>query len=726
MHNRVPYPRRLTAIGLLFASQLALSAPPATPKKPVANVYHGVTVTDDYQWLENWNDKDVQAWSAGQNAHAREVLAKLPGVEILHAELTKIMAAKTVSHSALAVRGEKVFALRREPPKEQPFLVVFPALNKPEAARVLLDPNELDKEGTTSIDWFVPSPDGKLVAISISAGGSESGDVHVVDAETGAKVDIVIPRVNGGTAGGDLAWAPDGKGFFYTRYPRAGELPPEEMDFHQQLFFHKLGTATETDRYELGKELPRIAEIIVAMDDSSGRLLCSVQDGDSGRYAQFIRSPGGAWKQFADFNDAAVYAALGSNDTLLVVSRKDAPRGRLLRMNAAAPDLAKAVEIIPQAADNMVTDFYTLQTESTLVGTADRIYVTYQLGGPSVIRCFDYDGKPVPAPKQPDVAAVSHVVPAGKGNDVVFSATSYVAQPDLYLFNAAAGTTDRLPLTSPPVVDFSDVNVVRELATSKDGTKIPVTILIPKGAKRDGKSPCLATGYGGYGLNFEPAFDPSKRVLLDRGFVLAFATLRGGGEFGETWHRAGSLTNKQNVFDDFAAALQHLIDRQYTSPQKLAIEGASNGGLLMGATFTQHPDLMKCVVSHVGFYDSLRGELSPNGTFNIPEFGTVKDEAQFKALYAYAPYHHVKEGVKYPPTLFLTGENDPRVDPLESRKMTARMQAASPEGTVLLRTTAGSGHGLAMGLSDLIDETTDICAFLCWQLGIEVQPKADK
>src|SRR5262245_26334247 len=293
------------AVGmLLVAGSAVIAAPPATPKKPVTDTYHGVAVADDYRWLEDWNDKAVQAWSEAQNAHARSVLDKLPGVGQLRDQLAKIMAAKRTTHGSLAVRGGRVFALRRQPPKQQPFLVVMPSPDKPDAARVLLDPNELDKKGHTSIDWLMPSPDGKLVAVSLSQGGSESGDVHLLDAESGKEVDVVIPRVNGGTAGGDLAWTPDGKGFYYTRYPRGTERPAADLDFYQQLYFHALGTLTEKDRYELGKELPRIAEIKIEVDPASGRVLASVQNGDSGEFAQFVRSTEGKWKQFADFKDA--------------------------------------------------------------------------------------------------------------------------------------------------------------------------------------------------------------------------------------------------------------------------------------------------------------------------------------------------------------------------------------------------------------------------------------
>jgi prolyl oligopeptidase len=255
---------------------------------------------------------------------------------------------------------------------------------------------------------------------------------------------------------------------------------------------------------------------------------------------------------------------------------------------------------------------------------------------------------------------------------------------------------------------------------SKDGTRVPVNIIRLRSLKRDGSNPCVATGYGGYGVSNEPRFRATTRVLLDQGLVYAVANIRGGGEYGEQWHRRGNLTRKQNVFDDFAAVLHHLIDHGYTTSSQLAIMGGSNGGLLMGATFTQHPDLVRCVVSYVGIYDMLRVELSPNGEFNITEFGTVKDPRQFQALHAYSPYHHVQDGTAYPAVLFLTGENDPRVDPLQSRKMTARLQAATAaDHPILLRTSSSTGHGGDTPLAEQIAEMADAWAFLFDQLGVQ-------
>jgi prolyl oligopeptidase len=704
----------------LAACAIAQAAPPETPKKPVTDTYHGVAVVDDYRWLEDGNNNEVQAWSDAQNKFARAYLSQLPGVRMLREKLTKIMAAKTTGDGSLIARPGAIFAMRHQPPKQQDFLVVMPAADRPTEARVLVDPNELDAKGNTTIDWFVPSPDGKLIAVSLSKGGSESGDVYIYDVATGSPVDVVIPRVHGGTAGGDLAWTADGKGFYYTRYPRGTERPAEDIDFYQQLYFHEMGSPGTKDRYELGKDLPRIAEIRVEVDSSTGRVLATVQNGDGGEFAMFLRATDGKWRQLAKFDDGLVQAAFGPAGDLYIVSRKSAPRGKILRLSTADPDPARATVIIPEGADTIVTNFYERPCFQSVLPTATRLYVTYQLGGPSAIRCFDLDGKPLAAPKQPEIAAVGGLSRSDR-DDIFFPAGSFIEPSNYFLYRADADETVKLPLKSPPVVDLSDISVVREFATSKDGTKVPVNILIPKGAKRDGTNLCLVTGYGGYGISQVPGFRPTWRVLFDQGFIITVVNLRGGGEYGESWHTAGTQTRKQNVFDDFAAALEHLIERKYTSPAKLAIEGGSNGGLLMGAALTQQPNLVNCVVTHVGIYDMLRVELSTNGAFNIPEYGTVKNDQQFKALHDYSPYHRVKDGVKYPKVLFLTGANDPRVDPMQSRKMTARLQSANPNGMTLLRTTSSGGHGLGTALSERIDEATDVYAFLFAQLGVELK-----
>ena len=311
----------------------------------------------------------------------------------------------------------------------------------------------------------------------------------------------------------------------------------------------------------------------------------------------------------------------------------------------------------------------------------------------------------------PPVAGVAEAEPAG-GDALLLRVQTFLTPPAWQRYDPAAKKLAPTTLRETSAADFSDAEVVREFATSKDGTKVPLNIIRRKGTKLDGNNPVLLYGYGGYGINLSPVYTADMRPYLDRGVVFVIANLRGGGEYGEAWHRAGMLTRKQNVFDDFAAAAQWLIDQRYTTPARLAIEGGSNGGLLMGAALTQHKELYRAVVSHVGIYDMLRVELQPNGSFNVTEFGTVKEQDQFRALYAYSPYHHVEDGAQYPAVLFLTGANDPRVDPSHSRKMTARLQASGTKQPVLLRTTSAAGHGIGTALSEQIAQKADVMAFL--------------
>lgn len=706
------------AISVLFLAAAETTAmPPESKKEPVLDTYHDVVVQDDYRWLENWDDQRVRAWSEAQNSYARTFLDRLPQVAEIRKRVTEIMSAKSVGYFELAVRGETLFAIKREPPRQQPFLIVIPSLNAPDKSRVLVDPNLLDPESTTAIDWYVPSPDGRIVAVSLSHGGTESGDIHFYETDTGKEIHEVIPHVNTGTAGGDLAWTPDGTGIFYTRHPRVGERSPEDCNFFQQIYYHKLGTPTQSDRYELGRDFPRIAETEFEMHDVSGTLLARVQNGDSGEFANYLRSPDGVWTKLNDFADQIIQATFGPDNDLYLISRSNADRGKVLRIRLSQPRIDQADTIIPQGQDTIVTSFY--HAPPSLLTTKSRLYVAYQQGGPSELRVFDLQGRRLPGPEQPLYSSVGGLTKL-EGDDILFSNTSYVSPAAFYRFHAATGLTEKTWLASPTPVDFSDIQVVREFAISKDGTRIPVNIMFSKNTRRDGTNPAILNGYGGYGSNITPGFSAVRHVLLEQGFVYAVANLRGGGEYGEPWHRQGSLTNKQNVFDDFEAAARHLIARGYTSSAKLAMEGGSNGGLLMGATLTQHPDLMRAVVSHVGIYDMLRVELSPNGVFNIVEFGTVKNPEHFAALHAYSPYHNVTDGVQYPPILFLTGANDPRVDPMQSRKMVARLQAATgSKEPILLRTSSNAGHGGDTALAEKIEQTVDVFAFLFDRLGVQ-------
>ena len=691
------------------------SGPPVAALRPVSNAYHGETVVDPYQWLEDADDPAVRAWSDGQNAWARTTLDALPHRDPIRARVSEILSAPTRSHYALSHGGGKLFAMERRPPHEQPFLVVMSSPDAPDDARILVDPATIDQAGHVAIDWFVPSHDGDLVAVSLSRGGSERGDVHVYDVATGERVHEVVEHAQNGTAGGDVAWMPDNSGFFYTRYPRAGDDHADDADFHQQVWFHRLGTEASEDRYELGREFPRIAEIRLEMHAATGRLLATVQNGDGGEFSMHLREREGRWRTFSTFEDGHVQATFGPRDDIYVVSRHEAPRGRILRVPIRLLDIARGTVVVPEGDQSIVTDFW---DAPTVHATRSRLYVMYQTGGPSELRVFDLRGHAQTPPAAPPVSAVRALVPLGE-DDLLFRVESFVTPAVWMHLDGRRGDTRKTALRETSPVDVSNWEVRRETATSRDGTQVPLNILLPRGLELDGSHPCIVSGYGGYGVNIEPSFRPGRAVYLDNGVIYVIANLRGGAEFGEAWHAAGSLEHKQNVFDDFAAAVQHMVDERYTTSERLAIIGGSNGGLLMGATLTQHPELARAVVSFVGIYDMLRVELSPNGAFNVTEFGTVTDEAQYRALRAYSPYHNVRDGVRYPASLFLTGANDPRVEPWHSRKMTARLQAAQAgDAPILLRTSDTSGHGLDTALSEEIEEETDVVSFLFAQLGV--------
>lgn len=714
-------------------SQTAAPSPPDTPKRPVTDEYQGITVTDDFRWLESWDDPAVKQWSAAENQRTREYLDHLPSRPALKEQLKKLIAAGSAAHNDLQFRAGMLFAERYQPPEQQPVLVRMRSANDPRSAKVIFDPNAASATGSLSVDFYVPSFGGKYVAVAVSENGSEDSAARILEVDTGKELPDIVPRVNFATAGGSIAWKGDSSGFYYTRYPQGNERPAEDANFYQQVYFHQLGSDPRQDAYVIGKDFPRIAEIRLRTSDDGRWLLASVANGDGGQFAHYVMDLEGRWAQITRFEDGIVSVKFGTGEggasnALYLLSRKNAPRGQILRLpltrlEVKGPgfDLAQAKVVVPETTGG--PDEAERASIEDFIPTAGRLYVLDIMGGPSRVRVFDDKGRALPSPSLPPVSAVYDGVAVG-GGDVLFSITTYLDPPAWYRLDASTGKTTRTALLETSPLKFDDAEVVREFATSKDGTRIPLNIIRRKGTRLDGSNPALLTGYGGFGISTKPGFrGMNARLWLDQGGIFAEANLRGGSEYGEQWHRAGNLTHKQNVFDDFLACAQYLIDQKYTSPRHLAILGGSNGGLLMGAALTQRPDLFGAVVSFVGIYDMLRVELDANGEFNVTEYGTVKNPEQFKALYAYSPYQRVKDGTAYPAVLMLTGENDHRVNPMESRKMIARLQAAtSSSRPILLRTTSSAGHGFGTALDEQIEQGADVFSFLLDQLGIRYPP----
>jgi prolyl oligopeptidase len=686
----------------------------------VVDHYHGVAVTDDYRWLENWEDPAVLQWSDARNTGARSFLDSLAAREPIRKWLIQTSSKTSTSYSRIQSAGSLLFAMKSQPPKNQPYLVSLESLDDLSTERIIVDPNQLNPAGTTAIDFDMPSLDGRFVAVSLSENGSEDGTVHVYDRRTGKETGDVVPRVNGGTAGGSLAWAGDNAGFYYTRYPHKGERPDTDLAFYQQVYFHKMGAPASTDTYAIGKGFPRIAEIQLQTSPDGRYVLAAVANGDGGEFAHYLLNLSAgqkdSWTQVTTFSDRVIYATFGKDQGLYLVSRKTAGRGKVLKVSLTKPALSGAALVVPES-DRAI---------QSIVAAEASLYVIDSDGGPSRIRVFDLMGHQKGEVPLLPISAVNFAF-SPNADVLILENESYLVPGAWFRCNPDGRVYKTAMVQSSPV-DFSDVEVVRESAVSKDGTKIPLSIIRRKGQKLDGSSPAILTGYGGFNISQSPAFDPNIRMWLDRGGVYAVANLRGGSEYGEAWHRGGSLLNKQNVFDDFFACASHLRDSGYTTADKLAIMGGSNGGLLMGAEMVQHPGMFRAVVSFVGIYDMLRNEsMTENAVFNITEYGTVGQPAQFKALFAYSPYHHVVDGTPYPAALFLTGANDPRVNPANSRKMVARLQAAtSSHAPILLRTSATSGHGLDTGLDEKIEEDADLWAFLFDQLGLANAERSTK
>src|SRR5262245_8307495 len=536
----------LTAVLALSCAAFAGSAPD-TPKKPVTTEYQGVKVEDPYQWLEADDDSQVKAWSGAQNQQTRKYLDGLPDQPAIEKQLQEWYAKTSPSYSSLVARPGVLFAMKFQPPKQQPLLVTLRSADDLKSEKIVLDPNVLDTKGTTTIDWFVPSLDGKYLAISLSKGGSEDGTLHFYETATGKALPDTIAHVQYPTAGGSAAWNADGTGVFYTRFPRKGERPDADLNFYQQIYFHKLGTPDKDDTYSIGKDFPRIAEINLAASRDGKYILATVANGDGGEFAHYLLGPDGKWKQITQFSDQIKLARLGRDNALYLLSRADAPRGKILRLPLEAPEVKNAAEIV-SAGEAVIEQ---------IVPSQEALYVGDLLGGPSQIRRFDLNGKNETTIPVPQISAVQEMLALENGS-LLFRDVSYTEPPAW--FQCAEDKTEptQTALRSTSPVSFADIEVTRDFATSKDGTKIPLNILFRKGMKRDGQNPTLLYAYGGYGISMSPNFDFTRKVWFDRGGVYVVANLRGGGEFGEEWHQAGNLTKKQNVFDDFSAASEYL------------------------------------------------------------------------------------------------------------------------------------------------------------------------
>ncbi|HET7470721.1 MAG TPA: prolyl oligopeptidase family serine peptidase [Gemmatimonadales bacterium] len=673
----------------------------------VTEVLHGETIADPYRWLENGADPETRAWTEQQNALTEAWLARRPGREAIRRRLDQLLAIGAISVPTPA-RG-RYFYQRRDGRQNQPVLYVREGVGGED--RPAVDPNALDPAGTTALDWFYPSDDGRLLAYGLSQNGSEQSILHVYDVDAGTSLPERIPR----TRAADLAWLPDGSGFYYTRYPEPGTVPAGEEHYHRAVYFHPLGGDPAED--------PLV-----------------YQPREKEHWPGVGLSPDGRWLVISvarTFDQTDLYlgdrnAAGWTPAPRLVPVAEDLPfsfdgevvRGRLyLRTNLDAPTY-RMYEVIPERPERghwreLVPPRHDAVLEGARVA-GDRLVLSYLERATSHLRLADLDGGLRHEVQLPTLGSVFGLGAEPDGHELFFGFSSYTVPPSVYRLDLVS-EEQTLWQRVEADVDPDRYEVRQVSVRSADTTDVTMFLISRRGSTRDGNAPTYLTGYGGFNISMTPAFSRSLLLWLEHGGLVAIPNIRGGGEYGESWHQGGMLGRKQNSFDDFIAAAEWLVRERYTRPERLTVAGGSNGGLLMGAVLTQRPDLFRAVVIQVPLLDMLRYHRFLIARLWIPEYGSPDDAEAFHWLRAYSPYHHVRPGTKYPAVLLATAESDTRVDPMHARKMTARLQAATSSGhPVLLRLEAQAGHGAGKPLTKVLDELTDTWTFVFSEIGVEV------
>jgi len=718
--------RRLPLLCLLFAvldpGRCFAQAPlPVTPVHAVTEEYFGVKVTDPYRWLEATNTPEVGAWLKSQNDYTRGVLAGIPGRDKLLERIKALDNAGSVV-SSLQIWGGHYFYLRTDPGSDNRKLCVRDKAGAPE--RVLVDPEKLTTaDGKhSSIDYFSPSLDGRYIAYGISPGGSEESVLHILETATGNALPDTIDRARFGNP----SWLPD-HSFYLTRTQKLGPDAPATAAYQKlRVYRHVLGHDPESDPAAFGYDVSPSLQI--GEDDFSfvgyspgapGYLLGVVVHGvkrEITLYATAMRDGVDAntqWNKVADVADEVTGFDV-HGESLYLLTHKDASRFKVLHTSLAHPDAAHAEVAVPPGQAVVVG----------VAAAADGLYIQDLDGGIGKLRRLAYKGNAPQPVALPLTGAIQSLVTQPLEPGAVVEMASWTKSSLWYALDGESLKATDTGLVPPSPVDFSGIESEEVLAPSADGTMVPLSIVHQRGLAKDSSHPTWLTGYGAYGITYDPYFDPTWLAFLEKGGVMAVAHVRGGGEYGEDWHVGGQKLTKQHTIDDMIACAKYLVDHKYTSPARLAGEGTSAGGITIGGSITQRPDLFGAALIRVGDSDALRSELMASGPANIPEFGTVKESDGFKALFAMDAYQHVKPDTAYPAVLLTTGVNDPRVAPWQAAKMAARLQASTNSGKpVLLRVDYDAGHGMGSTKSQRDVEKADEMAFLFWQLGQrEFQP----
>jgi prolyl oligopeptidase len=701
---------------LLFSTSVfAQNGQPVAPVHEVTDDYFGQKIVDPYRWMEDAKSQEMVAWMKAQADYTRAYLDRLPMRRELLDRITKLSDAG-VNVYAIERRGELYFYYRLAPGENDAKLYVRDGLNGKE--RLLVDPEKISGPGKRySISDFNASFDGQFVCYTVSIGGSENGEMRVIETATGRDMGERIDRARFGAG----AWLPDGKSFLYNRLQKLGEgAPATELYQKSRVYLHMLGANPDTDTlvfgYEVNPNIKLASEPLpFAVVPRGSKYVFAIVNSGVSPNSEYYYAPLEAlsqspipWRRIATLDDEVSDFTVHGDD-LYLLTYKNTPRFKVIRTNLTNPDLAKATTIIP-ASQAVVTG---------ISAAKDALYVQTLDGGSSRLWHVDYRTNTARPLKLPYDGSAFLAATNQETDGLLYSLTAWTKSPAFFQYDSKTGNSTDTKLAPPIPVDMSSIETTNVKVKAADGVMIPLVILYKKGLKRDGTNPTLLNGYGAYGYeNTSPFFNPTALAWLERGGVMAFAGVRGGGEYGEEWHLLGKGKTKPNTWRDFIACAEYLIKEGYTSPAHLAGEGGSAGGILIGNSIVERPDLFGAAIDAVGVNNALRAETTSNGVPNIPEFGSVKTEEGFKALLAMDAYNKVKKGEKYPAALLTTGINDPRVEPWMSAKMAARLQAATASNKpILLRVDYDAGHGFGSTKRQRSELLADEYAFLFQQLG---------
>lgn len=676
---------------------------PKARKTDQADDYHGVKVADPYRWLEDDRSAETADWVKAQNKVTFDYLAQIPYRKQLQSRLEQVY--NYPKYSAPSRKGDWFYYSKNDGLQNQSVLYRQKGLDgKPE---LVIDPNKLSADGTTRLGVFSLAKDGSYAVVGMSKGGSDWQTYQIMDLATKQYLPETIDWVKISGA----AW--QGDGFYYSRYPKPEGSALAAKNENHQVFYHKLNTPQSADRlvYEDAKNPQRFHT--VGTTDDERFVVLTISDRGQGKdgNALFFMDNQSGQKTFApvvaDVTNFSYGVVDNDGDRLLILTNEKAPNSKVVAFDTKKQSFSSLIAERPQPI-----------AENSVSAAGGKLFVEYAKDVTSQVQVFDYAGKPENEIALPAIGSAGGF--GGEKDDkfVFYSFTSFTFPPTIYRYDIA---TRKSTLFRAPEVDFNptDYETKQVFYTSKDGTKVPMFLTYRKGIKLDGTNPTLLYGYGGFNVSLPPAFSPLRIPFLEQGGIYAQANLRGGSEYGETWHEQGMKLKKQNVFDDFIAAAEYLIAQKYTSPAKLAVQGGSNGGLLVGAVMNQRPELFKVAIPQVGVMDMLRFHKFTIGWNWIADYGSADNAEEFKALYAYSPVHNLKPGVNYPATMVTTADHDDRVVPAHSFKYAATLQEVyEGQNPVLIRVDVNSGHG-ASNTKKNIETTADIYAFMLWNMGVK-------